>query len=58
LGDSNINDKKLKKLDASKIPDVILVKKHYGDKGAKRRFRNWKLKHLAEENTNLNMVTK
>lgn len=57
LGDSNVNDPNFEKLVASKIPDVILVKKHYGDKGAKRRFRNWKLKHLAEENTNLNMVT-
>jgi nonsense-mediated mRNA decay protein 3 len=58
LGDSNINDPNFEKLDASKIPDVILVKKHYGAKGARRRLRNWKLKHLAEENTNLNTAAK
>jgi nonsense-mediated mRNA decay protein 3 len=58
LADSNVNDPNFEKLDASKIPDVILVRKHYSDKGARRRFRNWKLKHLAEEDTNLNTATK
>jgi nonsense-mediated mRNA decay protein 3 len=58
LGDSNINDPNFEKLDASKIPDVILVRKRYGTKGAGRRLRNWKLKHLAEENTNLNTESK
>ncbi|XP_067005312.2 60S ribosomal export protein NMD3 [Anabrus simplex] len=54
LGDSNVNDTNLEKLDTSKIPDVILVKKFYGNRAARRRERNWKLKHLAEDNTNIN----
>ncbi|RZF49096.1 hypothetical protein LSTR_LSTR008382 [Laodelphax striatellus] len=46
LSDSNINDENFEKLDQDKVPDVILVKKHYGDKSARRRARLWKLKHL------------
>ncbi|KAI5646392.1 NMD3 family domain-containing protein [Phthorimaea operculella] len=49
LMDSNANDSNLDKLDRSVIPDVFLVKKHYGERSARRRARNWKLKHMAEE---------
>ncbi|XP_041971323.1 60S ribosomal export protein NMD3 [Aricia agestis] len=49
LGDSNVNDSNLDKLDQSNIPDVFLVKKHYGERAARRRARAWKLKHMAEE---------
>lgn len=49
IGDSNVNDPNLDKLDRSKILDVLLVKKYYGEKAARRRARNWKLKHMAEE---------
>lgn len=44
-----MNDANLDKLDSSVIPDVFLVKKYYGEKAARRRARNWKLKHMAEE---------
>lgn len=52
--DSNINDSSFDKLDRHAVPDVILVKKHYGDRSLRRRMRNWKLKHLAEESTAFN----
>ncbi|KAG5891163.1 hypothetical protein JTB14_000551 [Gonioctena quinquepunctata] len=51
LEDSNINDTNLDKLDKSKIPDILLVKKHYGDRSYRRRQRIWKLKRLAEGDT-------
>lgn len=54
IEDSNINDASFEKLDRQAVPDVILVKKYYGDKAARRRQRMWKLKHLAEEATALN----
>ncbi|XP_049948828.1 60S ribosomal export protein NMD3 [Schistocerca serialis cubense] len=54
LADSNVNDPNLEKLDATKIPDIILVKKYYGDRSSRKRLRNWKLKHLAEESTHIN----
>ncbi|XP_026274505.1 60S ribosomal export protein NMD3 [Frankliniella occidentalis] len=47
LADSNVNDSNFDKLDRDKIPDVIIVKKHYGDRSGKRR--RWKLKHLTDE---------
>ncbi|KAI8424388.1 hypothetical protein MSG28_002912 [Choristoneura fumiferana] len=49
LGDSNVNDTNLDKLDRSVVPDVFLVKKYFGERSARRRARNWKLKHMAEE---------
>lgn len=54
IEDSNVNDANFEKLDRQKVPDVILVKKYYGDKAARRRQRMWKLKHLAEEAASLN----
>lgn len=48
LGNSNVNDDNFDKLDHSTISDVFLVKKFYGEKAARRRARNWKLKHMAE----------
>lgn len=54
IQDSNINDSNFEKLDKEKIPDVILVKKYYGNKATRRKLRIWKLKHLAEQDTALN----
>lgn len=51
IEDSNINDVHFDKLDRNRVPDVILVKKYYGDRSSKRRQRVWKLKHLTEEAT-------
>ncbi|KAJ8966531.1 hypothetical protein NQ317_007177 [Molorchus minor] len=49
--DSNINDVHFEKLDKTKVSDVILVKKHYGDRAFRKRQRVWKLKRLAEGDT-------
>ncbi|KAJ9584723.1 hypothetical protein L9F63_020928, partial [Diploptera punctata] len=57
LSESNINDDNFDKLDSSRIPDVVLVKKHYEDKGGRRKKRIWKLKHLAEETADLATTT-
>lgn len=47
---SNWNDPNYEKYESShvnNIPDVILIKKYYGDKGTRRMLRRWKLKRLA-----------
>jgi len=54
LTDFNVNDENFEKLDQTRVPDVILIKKYFGDKTARRRARNWKLKHLNEELTGHN----
>lgn len=46
LRNSNVNNPELEKLSTDKIPDVVLVKKHYADKALRNRKRRWKLKHM------------
>jgi len=46
LRNSNVNNQDLEKLNTDKIPDVVLVKKHYADKSLRNRKRKWKLKHM------------
>jgi len=46
LRNSNVNNPELEKLSVDKIPDVVLVKKHYVDKALRNRKRKWKLKHM------------
>lgn len=58
LIDANINDMNFDKLDKDKVSDVVLVKKFYGDTLGRRNTRNWKLKHLSEEATNLDKTHK
>lgn len=48
LRDANVNNDDFDKLKAENIPDVVLVKKHFGDKDRRRRMRKWKLKHLVD----------
>ncbi|XP_044728459.1 60S ribosomal export protein NMD3 [Chrysoperla carnea] len=48
IQDTNVNDSNFDKLDHSNIPMAILVKKYYGSKAARRRHRNWKLKHMTD----------
>lgn len=50
LRDANINNDDFEKLNPEKIPDVVVIKKFYGDKNKRRRMRNWKLKHLVNDN--------
>ncbi|KAG8232287.1 hypothetical protein J437_LFUL011228 [Ladona fulva] len=52
LAESNINNDQFEKLESNgKTPDVVLVKKFYGEKGVRSRKRQWKLKHLSEDAT-------
>ncbi|XP_023316851.1 60S ribosomal export protein NMD3-like [Trichogramma pretiosum] len=50
LGEMNVNDPNFEKLNQDTVPNVILVKKFYGhNKSARRRARQWKLKHIADD---------
>merc|ERR1712117_24230 len=44
---SNVNHAVLENMDASKIPDAIIVKKIYPDRVKRNRERNWRLKKLG-----------
>lgn len=46
---SNLNDENLDKLSADKIPDVILVRKVYGDQNDRKKARKWKLRTLEKD---------
>lgn len=46
LRNSNVNNPELEKLSADKIPDVVLVKKVYGDKALRNRKRIWRLRRM------------
>ncbi len=48
LRDAVINNEAFEKLNSEKIPDVVIVKKHFGDNSTRRKIRKWKLKHLTE----------
>ncbi|KAF5284483.1 hypothetical protein FQA39_LY17018 [Lamprigera yunnana] len=54
LEDSNINDTNFESVNKAVVPDAILVKKCYVDR---QRQRMWKLKHLTNEMTALDMDT-
>lgn len=51
--DANVNNDEFDKMNKERVPDVVLVKKHYGDMLDRRSTRTWKLQHLNEEVTNL-----
>lgn len=51
LRTSNVNNEDFEKLDARVLPDVILIKKIYSDRGRKRR---WKLKRANIQKTDNN----
>ncbi|XP_065644887.1 60S ribosomal export protein NMD3 isoform X2 [Hydra vulgaris] len=46
---SNTNDSNLDLMNGDNIPDVVLVKKVYGDRKKRSKKRNWKLKELPKE---------
>lgn len=46
---TNLNDPNLELMKKDNIPDVVLVKKVYGDKKKRSKKRNWKLKSLPME---------
>lgn len=49
IEDANINDENFDKLKKEHVPDVIIVKKYYGDTSGLKNSRIWKLKHLNDE---------
>ena len=51
LSNSNVNDANFEKLTMSgqELPEVVLVRKHYGDSNRRRRKRKWKLKRVAAD---------
>lgn len=46
---ANLNNPDLEKVKAEKLPDVVIVKKVFGDKTTRNRKRRWKLKHLHDD---------
>nr|XP_022333398.1 60S ribosomal export protein NMD3-like [Crassostrea virginica] len=46
---ANLNNPDLEKVKAEKLPDVVVVKKVFGDKTTRNRKRRWKLKHLHDD---------
>lgn len=50
---SNFNSDLWDTLDSSKVPDVILVKKHYARSHSKKKARAWKLKRMAKEHADI-----
>jgi len=46
---TNLNDANLEKMKQDQIPDVVIVKKSFGDKKKRSRNRAWKLKQLTED---------
>eukprot|EP00118_Oscarella_pearsei_P013320 m.105562 g.105562 ORF g.105562 m.105562 type:complete len:501 (+) comp37230_c0_seq10:145-1647(+) len=48
LANSNVNNDYLSRVPSRHVPDVVLVKKSYGDK-KRGQNRIWKLKHLAKD---------
>jgi len=46
LTNCNVNNPDMEMMATDKIPDVVLVKKIYGDKSLRNRRRRWNLKHM------------
>jgi nonsense-mediated mRNA decay protein 3 len=43
---ANVNNEYLDKMRQDRLPDVVLVKKVFGDRNKRIRKRKWKLQHL------------
>ncbi|XP_021340779.1 60S ribosomal export protein NMD3-like [Mizuhopecten yessoensis] len=46
---ANINNRELENIKPEKVPDVVIVRKVFGDKTQRNKKRRWKLRHLHEE---------
>ncbi|XP_072037881.1 60S ribosomal export protein NMD3-like [Amphiura filiformis] len=53
MASTNVNDANLEKINPDNLPDVVLVKKHYGDRVRRHRKRNWKLKGLNKDDARM-----
>ncbi|KAL3891578.1 hypothetical protein ACJMK2_003834 [Sinanodonta woodiana] len=49
VANANLNHAEFEKVKLDKLPDVVIVKKIFGDKALRNRRRRWKLKHLNDE---------
>jgi nonsense-mediated mRNA decay protein 3 len=49
IANTNVNDRNFEQLNTENLPDVIIVKKVFGDKGKRSRKRKWKLQHINPE---------
>ena len=52
IANTNLNEPNFERYEQNhheKIPDVIVVKKYYGEKSVRNRRRQWRLKHLGLE---------
>lgn len=52
LRNANHNNAELDTMPESAVPDVVLVKKHYGDKSLRNRRRKWKLRSMNADDKN------
>ncbi|KAK3087048.1 hypothetical protein FSP39_000980, partial [Pinctada imbricata] len=46
---ANLNNAQLEKMKPEAIPDVVIVKKVFGDKAKRNKRRRWKLRHLHDD---------
>ena len=52
MTNSNYNNVEMDKLKDEKIPEVMLIKKFYGDKSLRNKKRKWKLRSLGIDDKN------
>ncbi|XP_071804642.1 60S ribosomal export protein NMD3-like [Asterias amurensis] len=51
---TNVNNSYLAEMRADLLPDVVLIKKYYGNRQKRNRKRNWKLKMLRKDEEGVN----
>ena len=56
IEDANINNIHYEKLNKDHLPNIIIVKKYYGDSSSNHR--NWKLKYIINEDVDYNRTVK
>jgi len=49
LANANINDPVFDKIPPERRPDIVLVRKYYGDKTERNKRRKWRLRRLERE---------
>ncbi len=57
FANANLNDENLDAIKPEDLPDIVLVKKFYGDKVKRHRNRKWKLNRLNIEKDGASVAT-
>lgn len=57
VANANVNNQHFEKLKPEALPSIVIVKKIYGDKSARKRKRKWKLRHINEDMENMAFTT-